>query len=207
MLAAMEESTPKARMILATLDLLRQAGLAGAGINQIIAASGSPKGSVYHYFPGGKLELTATALNEAQRGVGDGLRAVFHKPTPLGSKVVALFTGAAKNLETNEFTRGCPVAAVTLDIDRDSEDLRSVCRAIFHDWQAIIAEGLNDVPKADRLSVARLILATFEGALILARGEASKEPLLNAGRSLGDALARRYRSPQRSRVARRGQND
>jgi TetR/AcrR family transcriptional regulator, lmrAB and yxaGH operons repressor len=197
-----EQVKPKARMILATLDLLRQAGLAGTGLNQMLAASAAPKGSLYHYFPGGKQELTTAALKEAERGVGEGLRAVFHKPGPLAGKVAALFAGAAKSLETNQFTRGCPVAAVTLDIDRDSEDLRAVCRAIFDSWQAIIAEGLDEIPKAERRGVARLVLATFEGALILARAEASKEPLLNAGRSLADLLGRRFPTSR----ARRGRH-
>ena len=41
-------------LILTTLDLLRRGGLSGAGINQVVAASRAPKGSVYHYFPWGK---------------------------------------------------------------------------------------------------------------------------------------------------------
>jgi AcrR family transcriptional regulator len=121
-------------MILATLDLLRQAGLAGTGLSQMLAASGAPKGSLYHYFPGGKHELTTAALKEADRGVGEGLRALFHRPLPLASKVASLFAGAAERLETNQFTRGCPVAAVTLDIDQDSDELRAVCRGIFDNW-------------------------------------------------------------------------
>ncbi|HEY3067957.1 MAG TPA: TetR family transcriptional regulator C-terminal domain-containing protein [Methylomirabilota bacterium] len=172
----------------------------------MLAASAAPKGSLYHYFPGGKQELTTAALKEAERGVSEGLRGVFHKPVPLADKVSALFAGAARNLETNQFTRGCPVAAVTLDIDRDSEDLRAVCRAIFDSWQAIIADGLDEIPKAERRGVARLIFATFEGTLILARAEASKEPLLNAGRTLADILGRRFAAPRRSPRARRGRH-
>lgn len=179
-------------MILATLDLLRQSGLAGAGINQMVAASAAPKGSVYHYFPGGKLELATAALKEAERGVGQWLRDIFDKPAPLATKVVSLFAGAATSLERNQFMRGCPVAAVTLDIDRDSEVLRAVCRAIFDSWQEIIASGLGGVPEAERRGVARLVLATFEGALILARATAAKEPLLHTGRILAGVLELRF---------------
>jgi len=39
--------------------------------------------------------------------------------------------------------------------------------------------------------VAELILATLEGALILARPEATKDPLLRAGKALGSVLARK----------------
>jgi TetR/AcrR family transcriptional repressor of lmrAB and yxaGH operons len=94
---------------------------------------------------------------------------------------------------------------VTLDLDRDSERLRAVCRAIFMTWQDIIAAGLDEVPKAKRREVAELILATLEGALILSRAEATKDPLLRGGRILGDILARRFQAapPRRKGKSRR----
>ena len=73
------------------------------------------------------------------------------------------FADAAKNVEASGFTKGCPAAAVTLDLDRDSEGLRAVCRAVFTGWQDIIAAGLDEVPKAKRREIAELILATLEG--------------------------------------------
>ncbi|MBK6804952.1 MAG: TetR/AcrR family transcriptional regulator [Betaproteobacteria bacterium] len=42
------------RMLDAAIGLMRHGGLAAAGMNEIVAASGAPKGSVYHHFPDGK---------------------------------------------------------------------------------------------------------------------------------------------------------
>ena len=64
-----------------------------------------------------------------------------------------------------------------------------VWRTVFTSWEDIIAAGLDEVPKAKRREIAELILATLEGALILSRAAATKEPLLRAGRSLGEVLA------------------
>ena len=83
---------------------------------------------------------------------------------------------------------------MTLDLDRDSERLRDVCRTIFTTWQDIIASGLDEVPKAKRREVAELILAILEGALILARTEAKKDPLLRAGKALGSVLAWKFKT-------------
>jgi len=188
----MEHSESKIRIIHATLDLLSQSGLSGVAINQVVAASAAPKGSIYHFFPGGKLELASVALKEAGQGEGQWFRGIFHRRESIAQKVELLFTSAANLLEESEFMKGCPVAAVALDLDRDSEGLRPVCREIFTMWQNIIAEGLDEVPEPERSQVAELILAALEGALILARTEATKEPLLRAGRTLGESIGRKF---------------
>jgi TetR/AcrR family transcriptional repressor of lmrAB and yxaGH operons len=200
----MEPPESKTRIIGATLDILQKSGLSGVGVDQVAAASAASKTSVSQFFPGGKLELAAVALEEAEREIGQWFRHVFHQRKSIARKVELLFSDAAKNVEASEFMKGCPVAAVTLDLDRDSERLRDVSRTIFTIWQDIIASGLDEVPKAKRREVAELILATLEGALILARTEVTKEPLLRAGKSLGGVLARKFQvAPSRPRAKRR----
>src|SRR5688572_20757265 len=117
---------PKDKMVLAALDLLRGAGLRGAGINSVIGKSGAPKGSLYHYFPGGKNELMTAALRMAEASVADGFGRVFRRTAPIGEKVRALFRATGSSMESSRFTKGCPVAAVTLDLDGSSEELRQV---------------------------------------------------------------------------------
>jgi len=189
-------------MILATLDLLRGSGLAGAGVNPIVEASGAPKGSVYHFFPRGKNQLVTAALKEAEIAIGEGFRKIFGGSGSVPQKVRALFSATATQIDVNRFTQGCPVAAVTLDIDEDSEDLRAACGGVFATWCDVIAAGLDDVPEARRRDVAQLILAALEGALILARATATKDPLLHTGALLAETLARVTSRPGHRRQAR-----
>jgi TetR/AcrR family transcriptional repressor of lmrAB and yxaGH operons len=190
----MEHPESKNRIISAALDLLSQSGLSGVGINQVVAASAAPKGSLYYFFPGGKMELAAVALEEAEEGEGQWFRDIFHQRESIARKVSLLFDDAASILESSAFMKGCPVAAVTLDLNRDTEQLRAVCRTIFATWQDIIAAGLDEVPEAERREVAELILATLEGALLLSRAEGTKDALLRTGRSLGEILGRKFRA-------------
>ena len=190
----MKASESKTRIIHAALDLLSQSGLSGVGINQVVASSAAPRGSIYHFFPGGKLELATVALEEEERGIGQWLRGIFDEREPIAKKVESLFAAAAANSEASGFNKSCPVAAVTLDIDHDSERLRAVCHRIFMTWRDIIAAGLDEVPEVERRGAAELILATLEGAHLLSRSEASKDPLLRAGRNLGAILARRFQA-------------
>jgi len=50
------------RMLEAAISLMRRTGLSGAGINEVVRESQAPKGSIYHYFPGGKQQLAAEAI-------------------------------------------------------------------------------------------------------------------------------------------------
>ncbi len=186
---AKDGSATKAKMILATLDLLRASGLSGAGINSIVEAGGAPKGSVYHFFPAGKHALVAAALHEAEQAVGGGFRTIFSQPVPVSQKVRMLFHATAGRLEASGFLKGCPVAAVTLDLDESSAGLRPVCEAVFRTWREIIAAGLDDVPGHIRQDIAMLILAALEGALVLARAQASSVPLEETGALLATALS------------------
>ncbi len=193
---AKSETTTKAKMILATLDLLRGSGLSGAGINNIVEASGAPKGSVYHFFPAGKHALVTAALREAEQVVGEGFRALFSQAVPVSQKVRTLFHTSASRIQASAFMKGCPVAAVTLDIDSGSAELRAVCEGVFRTWRDIIASGLSEVPAPDRPDVAQLILAALEGALILARAQAAPGPLEETGALLALMLGRAFAQPR-----------
>ena len=71
----MEKNKGKSRQkILETAaDLFKSQGYHATGLNQIIKESGAPKGSIYHYFPGGKEELAIESIKLAVQKVKDGL--------------------------------------------------------------------------------------------------------------------------------------
>ena len=52
---------PRERLIQATAELLQTQGYRNTGLNQILQHSQVPKGSLYHYFPGGKDALVVAA--------------------------------------------------------------------------------------------------------------------------------------------------
>lgn len=54
----------KDKAITAIAELFREHGYHGTSYSQIIKASGLGKGSLYHYFPGGKEEIVKTVLKQ-----------------------------------------------------------------------------------------------------------------------------------------------
>src|ERR1700685_4158371 len=60
----------RARMVEGAVRLLATKGVEGTSFAEVLETTGSPRGSVYHHFPGGKPELLHAALDLAsQRGL------------------------------------------------------------------------------------------------------------------------------------------
>lgn len=173
--------SPRDRMVDAAIAGMRTCGLAGAGINQVIAASGAPKGSLYHYFPGGKLELAREALERFGELRQEELRTVLAGNGGPDHKVQRLFKRAAKALAQEDFRFGCAVAGVTLDLDENSALLGPVCAALLDAWADSLATAFAPLPPARRRVLARFVITVFEGALVQARAARSMQPLLEAG--------------------------
>lgn len=175
---------PRDRMIDAAIAGMRLSGLAGAGINQVVAASGAPKGSLYHYFPGGKFALAREALERfgAQRQAE--LETALAGNAPADQKIKRLFSRMAKGLTLEDFRYGCAVAGVSLDLDEDAAALGPVCAALLESWTRTIAGALMPLPQVRRHALARFVVTAFEGALVQARASRSAQPVLEAGEQL-----------------------
>src|SRR5258707_11323130 len=63
----------KGKTLAAAAKLLRQQGYHGTALHDILAASGSPRGSLYFHFPKGKEEIGEAALTMASEGVRQGI--------------------------------------------------------------------------------------------------------------------------------------
>src|SRR5262249_41365659 len=147
----------------ATEMLLRERGLAGAGIHQVIARSGTPIGSLYHYFPGGKTELVAEALRINGGKAGALITSVLGDTSAsLPDRVGRLFRTAAAGFDRGGADKGCAIGSVALDLDARHDALRVVCGEAFDAWSASIADALPWSDAASRRGFADLLVAGLE---------------------------------------------
>ena len=68
---------PKDLLIETASRLFKARGYCAVGLNDIIAESGVPKGSLYHYFPDGKEQLATAAINYTKELVMEDINRVF----------------------------------------------------------------------------------------------------------------------------------
>jgi TetR/AcrR family transcriptional regulator, lmrAB and yxaGH operons repressor len=177
------------RMIEAAIALMRGSGLSGAGINEIVRESGAPKGSVYHFFPAGKQQIAAEALDVYSGRVQAFIEAALASRTAPADKVKALFDAFARRAEDGAFRMSCPVGTVSLDLNDEVAGLREVLAAALESWSAQIATHFDAGDARRARSFAGLLLTAIEGAYVRARAEASSRAFREAGTWLA-ALAK-----------------
>jgi len=163
----------------ATARLLQRQGYSATGLNEIVALSGAPRGSLYFHFPGGKRELAVAAMQRSGGRLRDAIAAVLAGSGDLGAGLAALVDTLAAGLLASEYRDGCPIATVALETASEAPELRTAAAAVFDSWLEAIAAHLRaggfDAPAAERRSL--LVLSSIEGALILARARGNLTPL------------------------------
>lgn len=180
------------RLITAASNLVRGTGLSGAGINEIVRESGAPKGSVYHFFPGGKQQLVSAALAEYAQTVVDFIDATLRKRQSPRAKVRALFEAFAARVEQGDFRYSCAAGTVCLDLDANSEELREAVAATLDRYVETIAAHFRCADQQRSRSFASLLLSAIEGAYIGSRAHRTSQPFREAGKWLAELAAREF---------------
>jgi TetR/AcrR family transcriptional regulator, lmrAB and yxaGH operons repressor len=158
------------KMIKTAAFLFGERGYAATSFQDVLARSGAPRGSIYHHFPGGKEQLAAEALRWYAGRLRDNMAASTADGGPTVLVVEGYFAATAAWLVKSEFRGGCPIGSVALDLSGD-EPLREVVAQAFADWRRVIEHSLlaEGCPADTARSLAALVVAASEGALMLAR--------------------------------------
>jgi TetR/AcrR family transcriptional repressor of lmrAB and yxaGH operons len=164
----------RTEMIRGASELLATHGVQGTSFALVLEATGAPRGSIYHHFPGGKNELVLAAVAAAGTSVTAFIDAA-QADSP--EDVVRMFVGGWRTTLTGgRFGRGCAIAA-TVQSGEDDIDVRAAAHAVFTEWRHALSRALvrsgGDPSAAD--DHAALLIATVEGALLMGRAAHSAE--------------------------------
>jgi AcrR family transcriptional regulator len=187
-------SPARARMVRSAATLMRERGIHGVGLREVVTHSGGPRGSLGRYFPGGKTQLMTEAIDVVVAELSDEVEAALAQAETFPDAIDAIVAPWRRLLIDHDFALGCPMAATVVDA-ADNAKLRSHVSELLAGWQSSVAEvyirfGDSPAAAADQSTV---LLAAIEGALILARARRDTEPLNTVERYFG------ARPPSRAR--------
>ncbi len=204
---AQDKSEPHAlatreRLVQAMSRALQRRGYHGVGLTELLAAADAPKGVLYHHFPGGKEQLAVAAIEATAAHISTSLQrlvAEHAQPVPTLAGWLAL---AEQQLQRSNYERGCPLATVALETTADDGPVRAALAQAF----AQIRQGLAGllagagIEAGRASSLAALVFATYEGALMQARVAGSGQPIADAAGILMSLLQREIDSARTARV-------
>ena len=160
--------TSRAAAIPALAEAFREHGFDGASIARLGQATGLGKGSLYHFFPGGKEEMAAAvladvdawftvAIFEPLRGASSGDRAA----------ISAMFDGVSGYFRSGR--RVCLPGVFALGRERDR--FADAIRGYFAQWIASLACALRSCGESEPAArtTAIEVVAAIQGGLVLSR--------------------------------------
>ena len=184
--------SPRERMVVSAALLIRERGAHATAISDVLEHSGAPRGSAYHYFPGGRTQLLCEAVDYA----GDHVAGIIAGADGGLDLVDTLIDKYRRQLLTTDYRAGCPVAAVSVEAgDQDDRErmapVNERAAAVFDRWsdliaQRFIADGI--APERAR-ELAVFATSAIEGAILLARVRRDLTPLDVVHHQLRDLLS------------------
>lgn len=179
------------RIVRSAAELFRRRGYAATGTNDIVALSGAPKGSLYHYFPDGKAQIAEEAVAYAGGRVTATLTALMAETGDPAAALRSYGRLLVGWLEKSGWRDGCPIATTLLEIAADADGVAAAGRTAFAEWAAIFGAALaaRGVPAARAQRLGGFAVTALEGALVLSRVERGGAPILSAVDEVADLFA------------------
>ena len=162
------------KIVRTAMELFWAKGYQSTSIADILSRSQVHSGSLYHFFPG-KQQLLVAVLEAYRDGIEPWLLApAWSEIDDPHERIFALLNGYRTHLVSTEFTYGCPIGSLALEIHEPDPEVRELLAANFVNWTDAVTRCLEQMgnrlpPDTDRRALAELILTVMEGAIMQAR--------------------------------------
>ncbi|MDG4882539.1 TetR/AcrR family transcriptional regulator [Mesorhizobium sp. WSM4884] len=148
-------------------EVFREHGYEGASLALIGEATGLGKGSLYHFFPGGKEEMARAAIAHINGWFEENVFAPLRESADPRAGIGHMLEATDSYFRSGR--RVCLIGAFALDESRDL--FADQIRDYFGRWVARLAEALarSGLRPGEASELAEEAVAAIQGALTLAR--------------------------------------
>lgn len=157
----------KADLLPCLAEVFRTYGYEGASLALISQATGLGKGSLYHFFPGGKQEMAEAVLTEIDAWFTASIFTPLRTTPNAAHAITNMFAATAAYFQSGQ--KICLLGLMGLSETRDR--FAQCISLYFQHWITALQEALlrlgHDAHKARTLAIGSI--AAIQGALVLAR--------------------------------------
>lgn len=149
-------------------EIFREQGYEGTSLKIITERTGLGKGSLYHFFPGGKQEMAEAVLDDVDGWFRTHIFAPLRETKDANAAIEAMFASVETYFRSGQ--RACLMGVIASSgaMDIFSERVQDYFAAWKRDLAATLARAEFAGDEASAL--AEEVLAGIQGGLILARG-------------------------------------
>jgi TetR/AcrR family transcriptional regulator, lmrAB and yxaGH operons repressor len=148
-------------------EVFREHGYHGASLSLITSGTGLGKGSLYHFFPGGKPEMAHVILESIEAWFEDNIFKPLSEEANSGEAIDDMFSRVVDYFRSGQ--RVCLVGAMALDSSREA--FTDEISSYFRRWIAALSGALRRRGFTDQEAarLAREVVGGIQGAIVLAR--------------------------------------
>lgn len=181
----------KTPIIDSAVRLFRRNGYSSTGLNDIAADSGAPKGSIYHFFPGGKAEIAVAAVDEAAMRIAETLERFASSSGSTGEMLKAYVRQVVRWMRMSDYRDGCPITTVMLELAPRNRAVTDAGRRAFDFRISAFEKKLieDGFARARARRLALLCASSLNGAFVQSRIERTGRPLEIVAEELAELLA------------------
>jgi AcrR family transcriptional regulator len=166
-------------------------------MQEVVQAAGATGGATYHHFPTKKALGLAVIRERVATSVEETWLAPMRSARSTLDGVLTVFARVIAELEHRGAVAGCPLNNLALELSLADPDFRVSVNVVFDTWRRVIADrirteqasgGLED---ADAEDLATFVIASYSGAMAMAKASQSSAPLKSCAVQLARVMSPR----------------
>ena len=171
----MKKITSREKIINSAYGLFYKQGYNGTSIDEILKDAGLNKGSLYHFFKG-KKELLLAVINER---IAYAAEKRYKDIATLNNPLEFLQQKLLK-ADNFDFRHGCALNNLVQELSSVDDDIAKALLDVYSNLEHSYYLALRDLnlSKSKKESLAKMMLATVEGAIMAAKAAQDKAPYL-----------------------------
>jgi len=182
------------RVLDVAADLFQSRGYHATGMREVVSATDTSSGALHHHFPTKESLGVAVIAHRVAPAVRETWIEPIRRAESLQSGIRKVFRNVIGGIDRRGAVRGCPLNNLAMELAYSDPLFRDALQSIFTEWQAALEVRIADTPGGGRLGRARraaaatFIIASYSGAMNLAKATQSAAPLRVAVRTLSEWL-------------------
>jgi AcrR family transcriptional regulator len=184
------------RVLDAAAEAFQSRGYHSTSTHDIMRSAGVTGGALHHHFPSKKALGVAVIRECVAKAVEQAWIEPVLSARTATDGILQAFSQISKGLDQRNVVLGCPLGNLAIELSLADADFREAIQDVFERWRKALAQKLRAdraagiLPAFDPDGFATFVVASYSGAVALAKAEQAADPLKTCARQLAAIMER-----------------